>query len=157
MSSEGERCRTCGGGLVLEAGDLKGRFEHYSVALLGLPLRRCARGHEAREAKDGFMVALGQQLRSGHDLFTRRIGFLRRRDVCRRCGSELNPKAVTSHRIDLALEHGGAPGYRVEIAAPLVRCRDCSAPQIPDRDEHHLGIERSILAALAAGGVGYQS
>lgn len=153
----GERCRVCGAALVLETVDLRGRFERYSVGLIGLPLLRCAEGHDAREPEEGFMVALGQQLRFEHDLFTRRVGFFRRRDVCRRCGGEVNPNAVVSHRIEVDLEHGAAAPYRVEVSAPLVRCRECSAPQIPDRDEHYVGIERAILEALGLGGVRYEA
>lgn len=151
-----DRCGTCGGDLVLEQIGLRGEARTYVVTMHDFPLLRCARGHETREAYDEFMVNLGEELAFRGHLFSRRVGFLRRRDVCRTCGTELNLNAVASQRMEVSLEHGGAPPYRLEITAPLVRCSKCATPQIPDRGEHHVGLDTAMRNALATAEVEYQ-
>jgi hypothetical protein len=146
-------CRTCGSEMVVAQIEVVGQSANYSVRLFDLPVVRCSHGHEIHEAYDEFMVKMGEQLAWGGVLFSKRSGLLRRRDVCRECGSELNERSAASQRIEVLLEHGGAPRYGLQITASVVECPDCRIPQVLDREEHHDGVSGAIRDAIEKAGI----
>ena len=148
-------CETCGEEMVLDVIEARGDFETYSATLIDFPVLRCPEGHVAREAHDEFMVTLGERLGMEGHLFTKRAGLVKRRDVCRGCGAELSSRSVGPQSVEVQLEHGGAPAYRVRITAPVITCSECDVRQVPNRDEHHLGISSAIRNALDAAQIEY--
>ena len=153
--AERRRCPECGEALALRAiPEFRGEAAGVVAEFTGFRALLCARHAQARRLpqKDFAADLVCEVLDGAGPLRARSRGLLRKRWVCGRCGGELAAASPTGELRSRVQLPGAAP-FTLTLAAPLSCCDGCRARQIVPLPELRSGIERAILAALAAAGL----
>jgi hypothetical protein len=126
-------CRECGAGMSVQPLDpVCGRHGILKVTIIHLPVLVCANVHRRFAGHDFHMRfldrILGEELKKIPAANSR--GFLFRRHHCGACGARLDGSAMYEETFDFDIAIGELPGFRVELAVPVVRCGSCGRQQV---------------------------
>jgi hypothetical protein len=119
-------CSMCGGALALATLDANGSDGPLKLALRGMPVSKCPRGH-ALPAEDDFMLWLIRELKArseGLPAGTESGMLLFKKYHCA-CGKPLAAKPERTQAFPLDLAYEGLPAFKAEFEVPMYKCTGC--------------------------------
>lgn len=133
MAATHVACRKCGAGMSVQPLDpVCGKRGILKVTIIHLPALVCANVHR-RFAGHDFPVRLldrivGEEVKNIPAANPR--GFIFRRYHCGACGARLGGGATREEVFDFDIAIEDLPGFRVELAVPVVCCGSCGREQV---------------------------
>lgn len=153
MSATHATCSRCGTAMSVQPLDpVCGKHGILKVTIIHLPVLVCANVHRRFAGRDFHMRfldrILGEELKKIPAADPR--GFLFRRYHCGACGARLDRSAMYEGTFDCDIAIEELPGFRVELAVPVVRCGSCGREQVRSLQKIRQLAPRAFLRAFRA-------